>query len=95
MFKKSSLAFILLLSYINYGQDKVYKANYDLANRFSTKNLSKMVHSTTVYPHWLKNGNRFWYQYKTTEGSKYYLVDADKRTRKELFDCSLFRKRKR
>ena len=45
-----------------------------------------MVHSTTVYPHWLKNGNRFWYQYKTTEGSKYYLVDADKRTRKELFD---------
>ena len=86
MFKKSSLAFILLLSYINYGQDKVYKANYDLANRFSTKNLSKMVHSTTVYPHWLKNGNRFWYQYKTTEGSKYYLVDADKRTRKELFD---------
>ena len=86
MFKKSSLAFILLLSYINYGQDIVHKANYDLANRFSTKNLSKMVHSTTVYPHWLKNGNRFWYQYKTTEGSKYYLVDADKRTRRELFD---------
>ncbi len=86
MFKKSSLAFILFLSYINYGQDIVYKANYDLANRFSTKNLSKMVHSTTVYPHWLKNGNRFWYQYKTTEGSNYYLVDVDKRTRKELFD---------
>lgn len=86
MLKKSSFAFILLLSYINYGQDIVNKANYDLANRFSTKNLSKMVHSTTLYPHWLKNGNRFWYQYKTTEGSKYYLVDADKRTRKELFD---------
>ena len=43
-----------------------------------------MVHSTSVYPNWLKTGNRFWYQYKTTDGSKYYLVDADKRLRKQL-----------
>ena len=46
-----------------------------------------MVHSTSVRPNWLQKGNRFWYQYKTsTEGSKYYLVDADKKTRKPLFD---------
>ncbi len=60
--------------------------NYRLAAKFSPTNLAKLVHSTSVRPHWLKNGNRFWYQYKTTEGSKYYLVDADKRTKNELFD---------
>lgn len=60
--------------------------NYRAAAKFSPANLAKLVHSTSVSPHWLKNGNRFWYQYKTTEGSKYYLVDADKRTKTELFD---------
>ena len=60
--------------------------NYRAAAKFSPTNLAKLVHSTSVNPHWLKNGNRFWYQYKTTEGSKYYIVDADKRSKKVLFD---------
>ena len=54
--------------------------NYRAAAKYSPKNLGKLVHSTSVRPHWLKNGNRFWYQYKTTEGSNYYIVDADKKT---------------
>ncbi len=86
MFKKSIFQFILFFSLISNGQDLHPKPNYDLATRFSTKNIAKMVHSTSVYPNWLKTGNRFWYQYKTTDGSKYYLVDADKRLRKQLFD---------
>ena len=65
---------------------KTPKPNYRAAAKFSPTNLGKLVHSTSVRPHWLKNGNRFWYQYKTTEGSNYYIVDADKRTKKELFD---------
>ena len=60
--------------------------NYRLAAKYSPKNLAKLVHSTSVRPHWLKNGNKFWYQYKTTNGSNYYIVDADKRTKKTLFD---------
>ncbi|HEY9222151.1 MAG TPA: DPP IV N-terminal domain-containing protein [Lutibacter sp.] len=60
--------------------------NYRLAAKFSPDNLAKLVHSTTVTPHWLKKGNRFWYQYKTTSGSNYYLVDADQRTKSKLFD---------
>ncbi|MAM50145.1 MAG: hypothetical protein CMC12_03810, partial [Flavobacteriaceae bacterium] len=70
---------------INYGQDNVV-SNYDLAAKFSPKNLAKMVHSTSVSPNWLKYGNKFWYQYKTTDGSNYYLVDADRRTKRKLFD---------
>ncbi|PCH73141.1 MAG: S9 family peptidase [Flavobacteriaceae bacterium] len=60
--------------------------NYRLAAKYSPKNLAKLVHSTSVRPHWLKNGNRFWYQYKTSNGSNYYLVDADKRSKKALFN---------
>lgn len=62
------------------------KPNYRLAARFSGPNVAKLVHSTSVRPIWLKNGNRFWYQYKTTKGSKYYLVDAYRKKRTELFD---------
>ena len=86
MFKRFSLCFFIFFTLTTLSQNLVPKPNYDLASRFSTKNVAKMVHSTNVYPNWLKNGNRFWYQYKTTEGSKYYIVDADKREKKELFD---------
>jgi len=83
---KRLLLTTLLFSYtIGISQNEV-EPNYDLAAKFSPKNIAKMVHSTSVYPNWLKLGNKFWYQYKTTDGSKYYLVDADRRTRKELFD---------
>jgi dipeptidyl-peptidase 4 len=60
--------------------------NYRQAAKYSPANLAKLVHSTTVSPHWLKSGNRFWYQYKTSEGANYYLVDADRKTRTTLFD---------
>ncbi len=80
----------LLTTYTSFAQDietdKTPTPNYRLASRFSPENIAKLVHSTTVRPNWLKNGNRFWYQYKTTEGSNYYIVDADRRTRKKLFD---------
>ena len=60
--------------------------NYRAAAKYSPTNLGKLVHSTSVRPRWLKNGNRFWYQYKTSEGSEYYIVDPDNRSKKELFD---------
>ena len=62
------------------------KPNYRAAAKYSPKNLAKMVHSTSVSPHWLKKGNRFWYSYKTSEGSNYYLVDLDRKSKKVLFD---------
>ena len=67
-------------------EDNTPIPNYRQAAKYSPTNLAKLVHSTSVRPHWLKNGNRFWYQYKTTESSSYYIVDADNRTRRKLFD---------
>ena len=83
--KKIITSIFLLCLIHNYGQDKV-TPNYDLAAKFSPKNLAKMVHSTSFRPHWLKFGDKFWYQYKTTDGSNYYIVDADRRTKRKLFD---------
>ncbi|WP_034043165.1 S9 family peptidase [Wocania ichthyoenteri] len=89
--KKITLLFslILLNAYSLFGQEvnnEVPTPNYRLASKFSPTNIGKLVHSTSVRPNWLKNGNRFWYQYKTTDGSNYYIVDADKRSRTKLFD---------
>ena len=84
--KKLCYSLLILLTHLSFSQSENNKANYELAYKFSPKNLAKLVHSTSVNPHWLKNGNKFWYQYKTTNGSKYYLVEADKRTKSELFD---------
>ena len=62
------------------------KANYAQAAKFSPKRLEKMLFSTNVDPHWLKNTNRFWYMYETTAGRKWWLVDAARGTRQPLFD---------
>ena len=62
------------------------KANYQLAARFSPKKLEKLAFTSNVDPHWLKKTDRFWYVYETTEGKKWYLVDAAKAEKKLLFD---------
>lgn len=81
---------LLLCCSLSYSQNNnestTPSPNYRAAAKFSPTNIAKLVHSTAVNPNWLKNGNRFWYQYKTTEGSKYFIVDADKKSKKELFD---------
>ena len=77
------LAFFIFL--ISFAQESP-KPNYSAAAKYAPKSLAKMVHSTSVNPHWLKKGNRFWYAYKTSDGSNHYIVDADKKSKKLLFD---------
>ncbi|MCZ4245032.1 S9 family peptidase [Pedobacter punctiformis] len=62
------------------------KANYQLASRFSPQKLKKMVYSTSVDPHWLKLSNRFWYNFESPKGKFWYLVDANAKSKKLLFD---------
>lgn len=64
----------------------INKANYSLAARFSPDNLKRMVFSTSVDPHWLKNSNRFWYTYETSDGKFYYIVDPARRSKTQMFD---------
>ncbi len=62
------------------------QANYQLASRYTTKRLGKMVFSTSVDPHWLKKSDRFWYIYETPGGKKWYIVDPSKGEKRTMFD---------
>lgn len=81
------LLFSLLFSISTQAQNTPHHtANYDLAARFSPNKVKKMVFSTSVSPHWLKNSDRFWYMYETSEGKFYYLIDPARKTKNALFD---------
>lgn len=73
---------IFLFSSIIYSQ----KANFQLAEKFTSENMRKMISSTSVRANWLKDADIFWYQYKTGDGENYYIVDAAKRNKQLLFD---------
>jgi dipeptidyl aminopeptidase/acylaminoacyl peptidase len=62
------------------------KANYQLAARFSPSKLRKMIFSTSVDPHWLKRSAKFWYEYETSAGKNWYLVDPQAKQKTLLFD---------
>lgn len=59
---------------------------YTQARRFTAGKLESMLFSTSIDPHWTPKGDRFWYSYKTGEGTTWYLVDAATRTKRTLFD---------
>jgi len=69
-------------------QNKVTKANYEQAARFSTKNVRHMVYSTRIRPNWFAQSDKFWYSWKTSDGTKYYIVDPAAGTKKEVFDMA-------
>lgn len=67
-------------------QQAELQPNYALAARFMPEELRQLVFDTSVTPHWYRHSDRFWFSYKTTQGTGYYLVDPDARTKKPLWD---------
>lgn len=59
---------------------------YLQAERFTKEKLNTMLFSTTVDPHWFQKGNCFWYEYKTSNGNAWYVVDPTAKTKRLLFD---------
>ena len=72
----------LLLS----GVASAQEPNYALADRFSAKKVNAMVFSTAIRPNWFKNSDKFWYEWKTSEGTEYYIVDPVAKTKTKAFD---------
>jgi dipeptidyl aminopeptidase/acylaminoacyl peptidase len=72
----------------SFGQHRtpLTQSNYTAAERFSPSKVRQMVSSTAVRANWLDDTNTFWYDYTTAEGKRWWIVDADRRTRRELFD---------
>ena len=60
--------------------------NWQLAEKFSSTRLRKFVYSTSIRPSWIGKTDRFWYSYRTSKGTRYWVVDAKARTKRLLFD---------
>ncbi len=65
---------------------KPVKANYELATRWTPAKVGKLVFDTSVTPHWLDDGDRFWYSWENTKGRRFYIVDPAKKTKTQVFD---------
>ncbi len=77
---------LLAVTAVSAQNNLVTKANYQQAARFAPRKLDKLIFSASVDPHWLKKSDRFWYEYETTDGRKWYIVDPVKGEKKLLFD---------
>jgi len=64
----------------------VKKANYDLAAKWMSAKVGKLIFDTSVSPHWLETSDKFWYTYETSQGRKFMIVDPIFKTKKPLFD---------
>lgn len=60
--------------------------NYELAERFSAKRIGQMVFSTSVRPVWFRNGDKFLYAWKTSDGTRYYIADPKAGKTEPVFD---------
>lgn len=61
---------------------------YVQAEKFTKEKLNTMLFSTTVDPHWFQQGNRFWYEYKTSNGRVWYVVDPVMKKKTPLFNLN-------
>lgn len=59
---------------------------YLQAEKFTAEKLQNMLFSTYVDPHWFQQGNCFWFQYKTSEGTFWYVVNPSDKKKELLFD---------
>jgi len=60
--------------------------NYALEARFLPASVNQLVFDLSVTPHWFTLSDKFWYSYRTTDGTKYYVVDPVKKTKTLLWD---------
>lgn len=60
--------------------------NYELAERFSAKRIGQMVFSTSVRPVWFRNGDKFLYAWKASDGTQYYVADPKAGKTEPVFD---------
>lgn len=63
------------------------KANYRLAQKFSKLAFGTASrNSFTIVPHFIHRSDRFWFEFTTEDGTRYYYVDPGKRLKRLLFE---------
>lgn len=66
------------------GSVSAQQANFVQAEKF--RQINAEIGSLNVIPNFFKDSDKFWYSYKTGEGTKYYFVDPAKREKRYLFE---------
>jgi dipeptidyl aminopeptidase/acylaminoacyl peptidase len=64
----------------------IYAPNYALEARFLPANMNKLVFDLSVTPHWFTLSDKFWYSFRTNDGTNYYLADPVKKSKSLLWD---------
>ncbi len=62
------------------------QANFELAERFTTQKMEKLIGSTDVIPNWIEDSDNFWYEWEDARGANWFYVDIEARNQRELFD---------
>lgn len=74
---------LCMLTHISLCQE----GNYKRAEQFIRGGESeKLIFSTVVSPVFLKNSEKFWFKYKTSDGEQYYFVDPKAKLKMEMFN---------
>ena len=61
-------------------------SNYTQARKFAGQAVGQMLFSQTVSPNYFNKGVRFWYEYKTSQGVNWYVVDPVTVKKQALFN---------
>jgi dipeptidyl-peptidase 4 len=64
----------------------IHTPNYALEARFLPANLNPLVFDLSVTPHWFTLSDKFWYSYRTSAGTNYYVVDPLRKSKSLLWD---------
>ncbi|MFZ5942189.1 MAG: prolyl oligopeptidase family serine peptidase [Bacteroidota bacterium] len=82
------LSAFLLMATTAGAQSEDLKAAYLRAD--SLREFSNMVNDLVLQSDWIGESHSFWYSARTADGTRYYLVDADKKSRKSALDTKKF-----
>jgi dipeptidyl aminopeptidase/acylaminoacyl peptidase len=78
-----AIAVLVLLPTLADAQGKL--EDYERADSYRSK-LRKLVYHSVDRVNWINESNRFWYRVNTREGQMFFLLDAEKKTKKPVFD---------
>ncbi|MCR9131665.1 MAG: DPP IV N-terminal domain-containing protein [bacterium] len=87
-FTPRSLSFVIFLGILLLSQftAQAQQANFELAERFTTQKMEKLIGSTDVIPNWIEDSDDFWYEWEDARGTNWFYVDIEAKNQRELFD---------
>lgn len=61
---------------------------YDQARAWTPDKSEHKMFSLSIHPNYIKGTTKFWYNFKTTAGENWYIVDPETRSKRTLFNAS-------